>query len=171
MSKSLVLMRDVICIYHPDFRRSRDLQSYGLRQPHIFNVERLVEESLAAVGPYKFIDGEHCDFDDGTDSKTASIRVNPVRVGGNSHTGEISNVETAGGGRKMGALRCTIYNPHQDNLKFYFLPRDMWSQNITIHPTSWIGKIMYTYHRPSDYINKLEGYQCSSFEELARMSA
>ena len=167
MSKSLVLMRDVICVYHPEFRNSRDLQSYGLKHPEIFNVERLIEESLAAVGPYKFIDGDHADFDDGTDSKTASIRVNPLKEGGNSYGGEISGVETAGGGRKAGALRCTVYNPHKDSLKFYFLPKSMWSRHITIHPSSGVGKIMYSYHKPYDHIVKLHGYECANFEEMA----
>lgn len=168
MSKSLVLMRDVICLYHPAFRKSADLRSYGMKHPHIFNVERLIEESLAAVGPYKFIDGDHCDFSDGTDSKTASIRVNPAKPNGNSYVGEISGVETAGGGRKIGALRCTIYNPHQDELKYYFLPLQMWRDYITIHPTSQVGKIMYTYNRPLDYIARFEGHQCRDFVELAR---
>lgn len=168
MSKSLVLMRDVICLYHPKFRKSKDLRAYGMEHPDIFNVERLVEESLATLGPYKFIDGDHADFSDGTDSKTASIRFNPVRPGLNSHAGEISAVSTAGGGHKLGALRCTIYNPHKDNLKFYFLPKSMWRHNITIHPSSGIGKIMYTYNRAGDYISKFEGFECSSFKELAR---
>lgn len=168
MSKSLVLMRDVICVYHPKFRKSRDLRSYGLSNPDIFNVERLIEESLAAIGPYEFIDGDHEDFSDGTDSKTASIRANPERPGGNSFKGEIAGVETAGGGRKAGALRCTIYNPHKDNLKFYFLPKSMWQNHITIHPTSMVGKIVYNYHKPTDFINKLAGYECANFEELAR---
>jgi hypothetical protein len=168
MSKNLVLMRDVICVYHPEFRKSKDLQAYGLKHSDIFNVERLIEESLAAVGPYQFINGDHADFSDGTDSKTASIRVNPIKPGTNSHKGEISGVETAGGGQKAGALRCTIFNPHTDSLKFYFLPKSMWSRNITIHPSSGVGKIMYTYHRPYDHIVKFHGHECSSFEELAR---
>ena len=167
MSKSLVLMRDVICIYHPEFRKSRDLQRYGLKHPEIFNVERLIEESLAAVGPYQFIDGAHADFSDSTDSKTASISTNPAVTGGNSYKGEISGVETAGGGRKAGALRCTVYNPHKDSLKFYFLPKSMWSRHITIHPSSQIGKVQYSYHKPYDHIVKFQGHECSSFEELA----
>jgi hypothetical protein len=169
MSKAHVLMRDVICEYHPEFRRSKDLRRYGLQHSTIFNVERLIEESLAALGPYEFIDAAHADFSDGSDSKTASIRENPTMPGRNTHRGEISGVETAGGGQKYGALRCTIYNPHKDTLKFYYLPRHFWSSNITIHPTSLVGKIMYTYNRVHDDILKFDGYECKSFEELARV--
>ncbi len=167
MSKSLVLMRDVISIYHPEFRKSKGLRAYGMKHPDIFNVERLIEESLAAVGPYKFIDGDHADFSDGTDSKTASIRINPRIPGGNSHEGVISGVQTAGGGRKAGALRCTVYNPHKDSLKFYFLPKSMWSKHITIN-SSRIGWVRYNYYKPYDHIAKFNGYECNSFEELAR---
>jgi hypothetical protein len=167
MSKNLVLMRDVICVHHPKFIKSKTLRDMGMEDPDIFNVERLVEQCLAAVGTYDLIDEAHADFSDGSDSKTASIRVNPQRPGSICHYGEISGVETASGGRKLGALRCTIYNPHKDELKFYFLPKSVWSRSITIHPTSQIGKIMYTYNRYHDYIPKFQGYECNSFIDLA----
>jgi hypothetical protein len=168
MSKQLVLIRDVICLYHPKFRRSKYMREYALNNPMIFNVERLVEESLAAVGPYRFIDAAHADFSDGTDSKTASIRANPSRPGCNTYTGEIAGVETAGGGQKSGGLRCTIYNPHTDSLMYYYLPKRMWSQHITIHPSSGVGKVVYSYNRVHNDIIKFDGYQLSTFEQLAR---
>ena len=167
MSKNLVLMRDVICVHHPKFIKSEVLRNWGMEDPDIFNVERLVEQCLAAVGPYDLIDEAHADFSDGSDSKTASIRVSAAAPGSICYRGEISGVEAAGGGRKAGALRCTIYNPHKDELKFYFLPKSVWSQSITIHPTSLRGKIVYTYNKYHDYIPKFQGYECSSFTDLA----
>ena len=161
-------MRDVIQHYNPEFIASRDLRRSGLRNPRMFNIEYLVEQSLAHVGGYDFIDADHADFTDGTDSKTASIRVNPLKPGTNSYGGEITGVETAGGGRKQGALRCIIYNPHKDNLKFYLLPKSWWERNITLHPSSGVGKITYTYHEPLDHIVKFHGYECANFVELAR---
>lgn len=160
-------MRDVISIYHPEFRKSKSLRAYGMKFPDIFTVERLIEESLAAVGSYKFTDGDHADFSDGTDSKTSSIGINPTVPGGNSHAGVITGVETVGGVRKAGALRCTVYNPHKDSLKFYFLPKSMWSKHITINTASRRGGVHYCYHKPCDHIFKFDGYECSSFEELA----
>jgi hypothetical protein len=170
MSKHLVLIRDVICQYHPKFRRSKYMREYALNNPMIFNVERLIEESFAAVGPYSFIDAAHADFSDGTDSKTASIRENPSKQGSNTYRGEITGVETAGGGQKIGSLRCTIFNPHTDSLMYYFLPKCMWSQNITIHPSSGVGKVVYSYNRIHDEIIKFDGYRLNTFEELARAS-
>lgn len=167
MSKNLVLIRDVINLYHPEFVSSRSLRNYALKNPEIFKVERLVEECLAHVGPYKFIDGEHMDYDDFSDSKTASISPNPTKKGGISHRGEISGVETAGGGRKAGALRCTIYNPHKNDLKYYFLPKSMWAKHITIHPSSGVGKIIFSYNSEYDGIPTFQGFECRDFRELA----
>ena len=167
MYKEFRLMKDIINIYHPEFSKSTDLQQYGLDNPQHFKVEHLIEECMAAVGPYTFINGSHQDFSDGTDCKTASISCNPTKLYGNSYRGEIGNVETSGGGQKIGDLRCIIYNPHKDELKFYYLPRSFWANNITIHPSSKIGKIVFTYHRPSNYISKLDAYRCTDFVQLA----
>ena len=167
MSKEFVLMRDVICLNHPRFKRSKDLRKYGLDQPHLFNVTRLVEESLAAIGGYKFIDSDHSDFDDGSDSKTASIRKNSKTSGGNSFLGEISAVSSAAGILKEGALRCTIYNPHEDGLRYYFLPKDMWREHITLHPTSGLGKIIFSYNKLKNSIKLLDDYRLGTFKEMA----
>lgn len=168
MSKQLVLMRDLICKHHPEFVNTPALRRYGLKHSSIFNVERLVEECLAKVGRYKFIDAAHADFSDGSDSKTASIREAPQRLDSISHIGQITNVVTAAGGFKAGALRCTVYNPHQDRLDYYFLPRAVWSEMVTYNATSGIGKISYNYNRVSDRIPKLADWQCDSFEQMAR---
>lgn len=167
MNKNYVLMRDVVIKYHPDFKSNAKLREMGLEKPDFFNIEKLVEHTLAEVGPYTFIDGDHCDYDDGTDCKTASIRVNPSKDGGVSHRGEISGVTTASGSMKIGGLRCIIYDPHAVGLKYYFLPRNFWQDNITFHPTSGIGKIVYSYNRTTRQIPKFVGYECKSFEELA----
>ncbi|CAB4129815.1 hypothetical protein UFOVP116_127 [uncultured Caudovirales phage] len=167
MSKEFALMRDVITKYHPRFKRSKDLRNFGLSQPHIFNVTRLIEESLADIGDYEFIDAAHSDYSDGSDSKTASIRQQSRTETGNSFLGEIAAVSSAGGVLKEGALRCTIYNPHIDGLQFYYLPKSMWQNHVTIHPTSGIGKVLFSWHKPTQKIKLLDDYQCGSFIELA----
>lgn len=170
MSKELVLMKEVICKYHPNFVISRDLRNFGVKYPDHFKVEKLVEECLAALGPYTYINAAHADFSDGTDSKTASIRLNPVKLGQFTCRGEIAGVTSVAGQLKSGGLRCTIYNPHSNGLKFYFLPKDMWENHITYHPTSGIGKIMYSYNIQTDFIPKFNGYECRDFVDLALAS-
>jgi len=38
---------------------------------------------------------------------------------------------------------------------------------ITIHPTSKIGKIVFSYNLKKDTIRKFEGFECKSFRQLA----
>lgn len=169
MCKRTLLFKEIIFKHHPEFRKSRTLKRLALSDPKMFNVEHLIEECFAIVGPYVFIDGDHADFSDGSDSKTASIREAPDRKTGYcaTHRGEIGGVETAGGGQKTGALRCIIYNPHLEKLMYYYLPKSMWENSITIHPSSKIGKIMFSYNRVKNYIPKFSGYECSDFIALA----
>lgn len=167
-TKEYVIMRDIICPHHPEFANCKQLRSYGLKHSEIFNVTKLVEQTLAYLGGYDILeDDAHADFTDGTDSKTASIRQNPNSNSGISYKGEISGVTSIAGNLKAGDLRCTIFNPHTDSILYYYLPKKMWSNNITYHPTSGVGKIAYTYNIEKDIIQKLQGYECDSFIDLA----
>ena len=157
MSKELVLMRDIICLYHPAFTKSADLRSYGMSQPHIFNVERLIEESLAAIGPYEFVDEEGYDFTDYSDSKTTSINKN-------TRAGNIGSVET-----KIGALRITCYNPHKDTADYFFVPKN--KMHKVRQPCYGVNshkeRILFTWNHRHDHYNSFDDYRVGSFKELA----
>jgi hypothetical protein len=162
MSKNLVLMRDVICIYHPEFRASKDLRRYGMKHPDIFNVERLIEESLAAVGGYDFVDEAGRDFNDrgNSDSKTTTVIPD-----GNSKTAVINSVEN-----KIGSLRVTIYNPFKESLDFMYIPRN--KVQILKEPCYGKGgvnkeKLRIRWNQAKDYYNSFEDYRVKSFQELA----
>ena len=158
MSKSLVLMRDVISIYHPEFRKSKDLRTYGIKHPDIFNIERLVEESLAAVGPYEFVDQEGYDFTDLSDSKTTTINAN-------TRVGTISSVET-----KIGALRITAYNPFKESADYFYVSkRDMkYVKSPCYGNNDHKERILFKYSTKSDAYGMFEDYRVKSFEELAQ---
>ena len=158
MSKSLVLMRDVISIYHPEFRISKDLRAYGIKHPDIFNIERLVEESLAAVGPYEFVDQEGYDFTDLSDSKTTTINAN-------TRVGTISSVET-----KIGALRITAYNPFKESADYFYVSkRDMkYVKSPCYGNNDHKERILFKYSTKSDAYGMFEDYRVISFEELAQ---
>lgn len=157
MSKNLVLMRDVICIYHPEFRISKDLRAYGMKHPEIFNVERLIEESLAAVGPYEFVDREGYDFTDLSDSKTTTINAN-------TGVGTIGSVET-----KIGALRITAYNPFKESTDYFYVSkRDLkYVKSPCYGNNNHKERIVFTYSKKGDTYNMFEDYRVKSFQELA----
>ena len=158
MSKSLILMRDVICIYHPRFQASRDLRAYGMEAPDIFNIERLVEESLAAVGPYRFVDEEGYDFTDFSDSKTTTINAN-------TRVGSIGNVET-----KIGALRITAYNPFKESTDYFYVSkRDMkYVKSPCYGVNDHKERILFFYSKKVDAYGMFEDYRVKNFEDLAR---
>ena len=170
VSKESVMMRDVICQFHPDFVNNAGLHSYALSHPHVFDVETLIEEALAAVGSYEHTSVAHADFSDGSDSKTSTItctpNTDPSKVG--KYSGVINGVITSAGTPKSGALRCTIYNSVTQSLLFYYLPKDVWMGMVTYSSDTGKGRIAYTWNRHTESIAKFDGYELGSFKALAR---
>jgi len=160
MSKSLVLMRDVICVYHPSFNSSRDLQKFGLEMPERFNIERLIEETLAALGPYRYIDEAGYDFTDYSDSKTTTINAN-------TRVGTIGSVET-----KIGALRITAYNPFKEAADFFYVSkRDMkYVKSPCYGVNDHKERILFSYSTRGDSYGMFEDYRVEDFRELALAS-
>ena len=158
MSKNLVLMRDVVVEYHPDFQKSSDLCKHGLEHPHHFNIEHLIEESLAAAGGLRFVNCAGYDFlPDYSDSKTVSVNENTRKA-------EINSVEN-----KVGALRITAYNPHTDSVDFFFVPhRDLLEIKLPCYGVSaHKERVQFTYSEKGHY-NYFEDFRCGSFKELAK---
>jgi len=158
MSKNLVLMRDVICVYHPEFVKSADLRRYGLKHSDIFNIERLIEESLAAIGPYEFVDEIGYDFTDLSDSKTTTININ-------TGVGSIGSVET-----KIGSLRITAYNPYKEATDYFFVPTDQ--VPLVKSPCYGVNdhkeRILFKYSKKfNDSYGGFEKYRVGDFKSLA----
>jgi hypothetical protein len=157
-NKESVLMRDVITQYHPRFVNSADLRKAGLECPGYFNVEFLVEEALAAVGGYRFVDEEGYDFSDYSDSKTTTVNANTGIV-------TIGSVET-----KVGALRITAYHPGKNCLDYFFVPaRDLSRVKMPCYGKSQFKeRILFTYSKKyHDNYGWFEDYRVASFVELA----
>ena len=161
-------MRDIVVKYHPDFTCSRYVRNLGLRKPELFNIERLVEESLAATGGYNFVDEPGRDFDDpaNSDSKTVSVVSNSNTRP--SYVFSIHNVDT-----KIGSLRVSVFNPWKDSVDYMYLPKlavDYWQENDGTRGTANVTKqrIRTTWTAATDHYNKLEDYRVGSFTELAQ---
>lgn len=176
MSKEYVLLEQVIIPFHPIFsdKRYEALAEYALEHPQIFKVTRLVEETLAHVGGYDFVDGSHYDFSDGTECKTASVSSTVKRKTAsvcNSFSAEISGVMTASGNFKSGAIRAVVYVPQKQGLRYYFFPPSTWEDMVNVHPTTGMGRLKATYNLQHDTINLWDPFRVSSFEELAKLPA
>ena len=158
MCKNLVFMRDIVCKYHPEFRKSADLRKYGIKHNDIFNIERLVEESLAAVGPYNFVDADGYDFSDYSDSKTTSVNQKTSIV-------TVGSVEN-----KIGALRITAYNYFRDTADYFFVPEcDLEHVKSACYGVNeHKQRIQFAYSTVKEnYYGWFEEYRVGSFKELA----
>lgn len=178
-TKTSCILHEIIFKYHPDFKNDAHSRRIFEKHQDVINIEKLVEQTMAHIGGYNFVDGHGYDFDDGekydcpnSECKTASVRMNPVPRGSRvSHVLEISNICRTGpqGGQKCGALRVVLYNAVTHSLNFYFIPKHAWSEMIYLHPTSGIGKIVATWNSDTNTCNKLDEFEEDSFDVLAQL--
>lgn len=167
MCKTVTLFKNIVNKYHPDFS-STSLLAQVKNHPQIFNIEHLIELTMAHIGGYDFVDAAHCDFSDGTECKTGSVSPNPVKQGRNSYRLEISNIVSPGGSIKEGDVRAVIYNPHTGSQTYYYIPQNRLTDlGINYHPTTGIGRIFATWNRITNKIPKLEAYKVDSFMQVA----
>ena len=168
MNKDIKFLTEIVFKYHPQFKDDLSIQQKAMINPRMFNVEYLIEESLAEVGGYNFVDAHGFDFDDEflSDSKTVTV----VNNGGKSQSKVmiISNVQT-----KIGSLRVTIYNPYSDQIDFMYIPqRDVRLLKENDGAQSRVSgpkeRIRGTWNEKSDHYNKLETFRVTSFELLAK---
>lgn len=166
MGKNYLLLKEVVFKYHPSYVNSPEIQQFALENPQHFNVELLIEEAFASIGCYNRTDSALSDFSDLSDSKTSSIRLTPVTHTKTTYRGEIRNVSTLSGNNKQGALRCIIYNPHREQLLYYFLPKHVWVGMIN-RCNRKTASIAFQYNRIYNDITKFVGFECDDFRELA----
>ena len=158
MNKQFILMRDVITKHHPAFTASADLVRYGMASPEMFNCERLIEESLAHVGGYEFVDQAGYDFTDYSDSKTTTVAEYDCVMA-------IGSVEC-----KVGALRITIYNPHKQALDYMYMPYKAWKQlkECSYGKSEHKERLRVRWNARHDHYNSFEEFRLDSFSDMAR---
>ena len=157
-NKNRVMMRDVIIKYHPLFKIAESLRDAGLADPDMFNVPRLVEQSLAAVGGYTVVNAYGYDFSDYSDSKTTTVSQYDKIL-------SIGNVQN-----KIGALRVTTYNPFTNKLDYFYLPQSFvvkYREDSCKKNDRNGERIRTSWTKKTDHYRIFESYRLSSFEELA----
>jgi hypothetical protein len=150
-------MRDIICVHHPKFCNDKEAQKKAMEDPYIYNVERLVEQSLAALGPYDFVDESGYDFTDFSDSKTTTVAEYDKIMA-------IGSVET-----KIGALRVTIYNPHKQEVDYMFMPFKEWQKykECSYGKKEHTERLRVRWNQKNDHYNSFEHFRVKTFVDLA----
>lgn len=173
-TKAEMLLDEVIFKYHPDVKDNDPVQQVLRKHIEWINIERMVEETMAAVGGYEFVDAAHYDFSDGTDSKTASVQPSARKRYGvetNSYLCEITGIGNVGDNSqvKSGALRVIVYNPHTQRLEYYFIPNKDMLKEMRYHSGGY--RITTTWNINKEHNNKLAKYEVDSFLTLATLPA
>tara|TARA_Y100000022_G_C13055467_1_gene286376 strand:+ start:33 stop:587 length:555 start_codon:yes stop_codon:yes gene_type:complete len=164
----LELYSKLIVECHPIYSKSPFKEAL-LERPADFNIEHLVEQAFEynCEGRYKFNDGIHEDYDDGSDAKTGTLHIN-----GQASKAEISSVKSKDGTLKNGSIRAIVLNPILKKLHFIFVPKDslykaMHTKNgkLKVSNSLWIR-----YNKRKNEFTTLKNYgiiECNSFKELA----
>jgi hypothetical protein len=161
IKKHEVFFEKILFNHHPKFNVSnaRNLVA-DLGGPTSFNVEKLVEDALAAVGGYNVIGGVGQDFDDieNSDGKTVSVNVN-------TGVAELSSISA-----KIGTLRIMIYNPFEQDIHYFYLTFEQWTAMATATYTD-TGKggtlrLRFQYSIDGHY-NQFESFRVPDFITLA----
>jgi hypothetical protein len=153
--KHFLIMRDIICIYHPKFINDEKLRTAGLEDPDMFNIPRLVEESLAAVGPYVRVDEYGYDFNDYSDSKTVTV----------SSYDKIMTIDSVQ--NKIGAIRVTAYNANNDTLDFFYIPKTVVDHFKEQKKSTNTMRLRTKWNPITDHYKSFEPYRLKTFKELA----
>jgi hypothetical protein len=159
-TKNHVLIRDIISKFHPDFITNYPLSAWALANPQKLNIEGLIEETLAAVGGYDFVDEDGYDFNDScqSDSKTTSVNIKTRVV-------EVKNIES-----KIGALRITVFNPLKDSVDFMFIPSDdrVKLARACYGTSMFKQRLQMNWNSDCDHYNMFEQFRMPTFKDMAR---
>ena len=160
MCKNLTILREIVFPHLPAFKDPTN-QKFALSNPEVYNIERLVELALAHVGRMRFVDAEGYDFlPDYSDSKT-------VTVNANSYKAEIGGVEC-----KIGALRISAYNPLNESMAYFYLPkRDLNRVKLQCYGiNSHKERVVFSYSKIyEDSYGYFDDYRVDSFKQLAEI--
>tara|TARA_Y100001937_G_scaffold54096_1_gene74649 strand:- start:2652 stop:3191 length:540 start_codon:yes stop_codon:yes gene_type:complete len=153
-AKARCVMREIVI----PFNIVPGLTEESIKMCKAFNVEYLIELALAKVGNYKFVDKSGYDFDDYSDSKSASVEPKGSGV-------SIGSLET-----KIGSIRAVIYNCFEDRLDYFFFPVDGWKslEEASYGKSKHKTRIRSSYNKTTQKYSKFEPFRCKDFKELAK---
>lgn len=156
------LLATLITDNHPVFKEE-PMKSILLANPEYFNVEHLVEATMAHVGGYDFVDANHYDFSDGSECKTGTIYQYPT-----TQFGEVSSCRSKAGTIKTGPVRAIMINPVEEKLHYIYIPNEVLVEKLSKNNRSSF-RLSYS-KKTKDFTNYCVNHGCiefDTFEELA----
>lgn len=158
-------------------------------------VEGFIEKKCAELGKTTFVDAAEYDLSDGTEVKNVTVGLKgkknkskytrkdgTVKVYESRSTSSFSlsipGVGSRAGVLKSGDLRVVVYNPHKDELDFFFIPKSDWGVPESDAPVKTTQRakdgtrsINVNFNLDKDSYNSLEPYRLPSFSAMATKKA
>ena len=163
MNKQQRILIDIAHAHLPEYQDPKFLPQFESRWRH-YSVEHIVEDAMAHVGGYDYVDQDHYDNSDYSETKTGTLRKHDRRV----TIGNIVSKHT--GTPKAGDIRAVIYNEFTQKLEYFFMPKSEW-EDIREHGDANKGVLRASYNQHTGQIAKWERFRVKDFETLAKQAA
>jgi hypothetical protein len=163
MNKSQCILKDIAHQHLPEYQQGNQLPTLITNWRH-YSVEHIVEDAMAHVGGFRYVDQDHYDNSDYSETKTGTCRRH-------DRTATISGIlsrhtKTA----KAGDIRAVVYNEFTQQLDYFFLPKADWEQMREYGEANC--SILRTKYQPAtDVYTKWERFRVKDFETLAKTAA
>ena len=159
MNKHQRILQDIAHAHLPEYAQPGQLNTILTNWRH-YNVEHIVEVAMCRVGNYQFVDENHYDNSDFSDTKTGTCR----RHDRTAVIGNILSRKTLT--PKAGDIRAVIYNEFTEELDYFFLPKAHWEDLREYGDSNQhLLRTKYTVH--TDRYTKWEQFRVNSFKDLA----
>jgi hypothetical protein len=160
LNKHQRILQDIAHRHLPEYQDPRRLPDLLTRWRH-YNVEHIVEDAMAHVGGYRYVDENHYDNSDFSETKTGTLRQH-------DRTATISAILSRHGGKaKVGDIRAVIYNEFTAELEYYFLPKAEW-ECLREYGASNSTILRAKYNPETNTIYKWQRFRKPTFEALAQ---
>jgi hypothetical protein len=160
MNKHQCILKDIAHQHLPEYQQGNQLPTLITNWRH-YNVEHIVEDAMAHVGGFVYVDKDHYDNSDYSETKTGTCRQHD-RVA--TISGIISrHTKTA----KVGDIRAVIYNEFTEQLDYFFLPKAAW-ELLREHGEANCSILRTKYQQQRAVYTKWEPYRVDDFETLAK---
>lgn len=160
MNKHQRILIDIAHRHLPEYQDPKFPAKFQTHWRH-YNVEHIVEDAMAHVGGYQYVDEDHYDNSDYSETKTGTLRIYDKTV---TLTNIVSRHTAT---PKAGDIRAVIYNEFTEQLEYFFMPRAQW-EDIREHGDCNKGILRARYNPNTGKILKWEQFRVKDFETLAK---
>jgi len=163
LNKHQRILLDIAHQHLPEYQDPRRLPELMTRSRH-YAVEHIVEDAMAHVGGYQYVDQDHYDNSDYSETKTGTLRTHDRTA---TISGIISrHTKTP----KAGDIRAVIYNEFTGCLDYFFLPKCEW-EALREYGQANDSILRTKYNIDWGYYTKWEQFRVKDFETLAKTAS